>query len=168
MQGELCHTRSAELPKQNKSYAGEKGNVPQKAIPTRLNPQFDVIGIQSAFQIVFKLEELESPNAVCSRTYRTEAPDLASCIFQNPSWYTSGWSSCTFCSPAAIGTPALSVQSAGSPTLIEDLSAGLSQFRPPLSETSLLQPHEIAVLRVVRISKAPWKLSAHWTFIRWK
>lgn len=53
------------------------------------------------------------------------------------------------------------LEPACAPTLIPDLTAGLSQLSAPLREYRVLEADKVAMFDVVRIGKAPWESAAH-------
>ena len=124
--------------------------------------------VEFALQIILELRHVAAWMHRLVQQTSNPVPSLASCVLQDSCWYASRRGSLAFSWSTAIGAGALPVQSAGSPSLVKDLPAGLSQFRAPLSETGLLQLHKVTMVWIVRISKAPWKLSADWALVWWK
>jgi len=53
------------------------------------------------------------------------------------------------------------LKSAGSPSLVPELSACFSEFASPLAEHSILQSKKVAMFCVQRVRKSPRKFSAN-------
>lgn len=60
----------------------------------------------------------------------------------------------------AIG--AVAMQKAGSPVLIPDHTASLTELRSPVTEDIVPQLDEITMLGVVRVSESPGELATNW------